>query len=458
MRSFLDLISSENPESNYPYSTPEYREMFRHTLWMVPGVKEASALSRLLKDHPVFGAYKVANVAGDGDAEMPYDNALTLVKQVIKANRYTITISCGKLTTGVTVPEWTAVMMLTGSASTAASGYMQTIFRVQSAGVLDGKQKERCYVFDFAPDRALNVISEVNRITKRGRTNEEQNRAALGEFLNFCPVIAVDGTQMTAYSVSKMMRQIKRLTVDRAIKSGFDDESVYKQDTGIVMDEDDVQLFHTLSDKLSEQKAAKKETKVHINHQGLTGEEYEKADKISNKPKRERTKEDDDLLKKLQEQKKEREKVIRLLRNVSIRLPLLIYGAKVDLTESIKMADFITLVDEESWQEFMPKTVDKPPVPQAAEILRRGCGQRGGSAHPPYGKGCGRAAAHRACEAHCRDLQPLPQPRQGNRSDPVAGGEPSSEQHGGRLLLPQRAVRFAGGSGGASSGGSGAGH
>lgn len=360
VRSFLDLISSENPESNYPYSTPEYREMFRHTLWMVPGVKEASALSRLLKDHPVFGAYKIANVAGDGDAEMPYDNALTLVKQVIKANRYTITISCGKLTTGVTVPEWTAVMMLTGSASTAASGYMQTIFRVQSAGVLDGKQKERCYVFDFAPDRALNVISEVNRITKRGRTNEEQNRAALGEFLNFCPVIAVDGTQMTAYSVSRMMRQIKRLTVDRAIKSGFDDESVYKQDTGIVMDEDDVQLFHTLSDKLSEQKAAKKETKVHINHQGLTGEEYEKADKISNKPKRERTKEDDDLLKKLQEQKKEREKVIRLLRNVSIRLPLLIYGAKVDLTESIKMADFITLVDEESWQEFMPKTVDKP--------------------------------------------------------------------------------------------------
>ena len=360
MRSFLDLISSENPESNYPYSTPEYREMFRHTLWMVPGVKEASALSRLLKDHPVFGAYKVANVAGDGDAEMPYDNALTLVKQVIKANRYTITISCGKLTTGVTVPEWTAVMMLTGSASTAASGYMQTIFRVQSAGVLDGKQKEHCYVFDFAPDRALNVISEVNRITKRGRTNEEQNRAALGEFLNFCPVIAVDGTQMTAYSVSRMMRQIKRLTVDRAIKSGFDDESVYKQDTGIVMDEEDVELFHTLSDRLSEQKAAKKETKVHINHQGLTGEEYEKADKISNKPKRERTKEDDDLLKKLQEQKKEREKVIRLLRNVSIRLPLLIYGAKVDLTESIKMADFITLVDEESWQEFMPKAVDKP--------------------------------------------------------------------------------------------------
>ena len=357
VRSFLDLISSENPESNYPYSTPEYREMFRHTLWMVPGVKEASALSKLLKEHPVFGAYKVANVAGDGDAEMPYDNALTLVKQVIKANRYTITISCGKLTTGVTVPEWTAVMMLTGSASTAAPGYMQTIFRVQSAGVLDGKQKERCYVFDFAPDRALNVLSEVNRVTKRGKTNEEEYRKALGEFLNFCPVIAVDGTQMTEYSVPKMMRQIKRLTVDKAIKSGFDDESVYKQDTGMVMDEEDVELFHTLSDKLSERKAAKKETKIHINNQGLTNEEYEEASKLSNKPKRERSKEDEELLKKLQDQRKERDKVIRLLRNVSIRLPLLIYGAKVDLTEEIHMADFIDLVDPESWQEFMPKGV-----------------------------------------------------------------------------------------------------
>ena len=229
--SFLHLISSEDSESNYPFSTPEYHEMFRHTLWMVPGVKEAAALSRLLKEEGSgFEAYKIANVAGDGDVEMPYDNALQLVRKVIRENRYTITISCGKLTTGVTVPEWTAVMMLTGSANTSVPGYMQTIFRVQSAGVLDGKQKERCYVFDFAPDRALNVLSEVNRVTKRGKTNEEEYRKALGEFLNFCPVIAVDGTQMTEYSVPKMMRQIKRLTVDKAIKSGFDDESVYKQD------------------------------------------------------------------------------------------------------------------------------------------------------------------------------------------------------------------------------------
>ena len=65
----------------------------------------------------------------------------------------------------------------------------------------------------------------------------ENGRVALGEFLNYCSVLSVDGTGMHPYDVPKLMRQIKRLTVDKAIKSGFDDESVYKSETGIVMDE-----------------------------------------------------------------------------------------------------------------------------------------------------------------------------------------------------------------------------
>ena len=153
MRSFLDLISSENPESNYPYSTPEYREMFRHTLWMVPGVKEASALSRLLKDHPVFGAYKSLTLQR-WRCRNALRQRLDAGKAGHQANRYTITISCGKLTHRRDGAGMDGCDDADRSASTAASGYMQTIFRVQSAGVLDGKQKECCYVFDFAPDRA----------------------------------------------------------------------------------------------------------------------------------------------------------------------------------------------------------------------------------------------------------------------------------------------------------------
>ena len=359
VKSFLNLITADSDGSLYPFSTHENREMFKHTFWMVPGVKAAAALSDLLRRHPVFMHYKVANVAGDGDEEKAYADALKEVRAVIRENPYTITLSCGRLTTGVTVPEWTAVMMLTGSANTAAAGYMQTIFRVQSAGSVDGKQKEVCYAFDFAPDRAIKVLSDVHAIGKKGKSGDEGGRVALGEFLNFCPVLAVDGTGMHEYNVPKLMRQIKRLTVDKAIKSGFDDESVYKSDTGIVMDEKDVELFHKLGSILSGQKQAKTPKKVKINDQGLTDEEYDKAEKAKNKPKRQRTPEEEALLEKERQQRKERDKVIQLLRNISIRLPLLIYGAAVDLTESIHMRDFITLVDDESWKEFMPKDVTK---------------------------------------------------------------------------------------------------
>ncbi len=359
VRSFLDLITKESEDSHYPFSNEEYRDMFRHTFWMVPGVKEARALSTLLKEHTVFRHFCVVNVAGEGDKEEDYDNALAKVQNAIKNHPYTITISCGRLTTGVTVPEWSAVMMLSGSASTAASGYMQTIFRVQSVGSVNGKQKELAYVFDFAPDRTLKVLSEVHTLSRKGKTGDSDPKTALGEFLNFCPVIAIDGTQMLKYDVPKMMRQIKKITVDKAIKSGFDDESIYNEGVGIIMDDADINLFNKLASIIHGQSKAKLPTKVTINRQGLTGEEYQAAEKAKNKPKRERSKEDLEAIKKQQEMKKEQEKVIRLLRAVSIRLPMLIYGARVDLNEDIHLGDFIDLVDNESWIEFMPDGVTK---------------------------------------------------------------------------------------------------
>lgn len=359
VQAFLDLITHENPESHYPFSNPEFRTMFRHTFWMVPGVKEARALSKMLKSHPIFGSFEIANVAGEGDQEQEYDNALKTVKAAIAGNPYTITISCGRLTAGVTVPEWSAVMMLSGSASTAASGYMQTIFRVQSVGSVDGKQKEVAYVFDFAPDRALSVIAEVHDLRNKGGLGESDGKAALGEFLNYCPVIAVTGTQMSTYDVPKMMRQIKRITVDRAIKSGFDDESIYKDGTGIIMDSDDVRLFNMLASKIHGQPKSKLPAKVKINDTGLTNEEYQMAELAKRKPRRQRTLEEEEALRKQREQNAEKEKVIRLLRAVSIRLPMLIYGARKDIRDAIRIEDFIDIVDDESWVEFMPENVSK---------------------------------------------------------------------------------------------------
>lgn len=355
---FLDLISADSDENNYPFSNAAYRNMFRHTFWIVPGVNAAAALSKLLKRHPVFKQFKVANVAGAGDEEEPYDEALKKVQDAIANNKYTITLSCGRLTTGVTVPEWSAVMLLTGGANASAAGYMQTIFRVQSAGSIDGKQKECAYAFDFAPDRALNVISEVHDLTRHGKMSDEQQREALGEFLNFCPVIAVEGTQMLPYKTESLMRQIKKISVDKAVNTGFDDDSIYNEGVGIVMDGEDVKLFNKLAGIVHGQSKAKPlPKKVTINSQGLTNEQYEIAEKAKNKPKRERTPEEEAAIKKQQELKKEREKVLRLLRAVSIRLPLLIYGMRKDVDEDIPMEEFVKQIDPESWNEFMPKGV-----------------------------------------------------------------------------------------------------
>ena len=359
--SFLNLITADSADSKYPFATDEYRREFKHTFWMVPGVKEARALSAVLKKHPVFMHYQIVNVAGDGDKdeEMPYDNALKLVQSAIKTNDFTITISCGKLTTGVTVKEWSAVMMLTGSATTDAKGYMQTIFRVQSAGQIDGKQKENCYVFDFAPDRALKVISDAHRLSDKGKSSDKKYKDVLTLFMNYCPVIAISGTKMEPYNANSLMRQVKRISVDAAIKSGFEDDSIYKIDAGIVMDESDKQFFEALKARLNAHAKTKRETKVTIADNGLSDEDYKKAVAIEHKPAKNLTPEEIALKEKLKAQRKQQQAFFGLLRNISIRLPLLIYGADVPLTESLPLEKFIEIVDDESWKEFMPQDVDK---------------------------------------------------------------------------------------------------
>lgn len=361
--SFLGLITKPNKDSLYPFSTQEYREMFKHTLWMVPGVKEAKALSKLLRKHPVFKNFGIANVAGEGDdfEREHSDDALALVRNTIRDFDYSITLSCGKLTTGVTVKEWTAVFMLAGSYSTAAAGYMQTIFRVQSAGQVDGKQKTDCYVFDFAPDRTLKVLAETANIShKAGRAGkrQDQHRDAMSAFINFCPVIAIEGTQMKPYSVNTMMEQLKRVYAEKAIRNGFDDASIYN-DNLMRLNDIDLEKFKALRGIIGSTKAAPPLNDVEINAQGFSEEEHEKAKAAGKKPKRERTPEEEELLKKLQEQKKNRNNAISILRGVSIRMPLLIYGADVPFDEDISIEKFVDLVDPESWQEFMPKGVTK---------------------------------------------------------------------------------------------------
>lgn len=362
VKRFLDLLCRTDDKSNYPFSTQEYREYFRHSLWMVPGVKEAKALSSLLKEHAVFGSgvFNIVNVAGNGDEEIASKDALDSVRKAFGDNpdeTYSITISCGRLTTGVTVPEWTAVFMLAGTFSTSASSYLQTIFRVQSPANINGKVKERCCVFDFAPDRTLKMVAEAGRLsTKTGNTSND--RAIMGEFLNYCPVIAVDGSSMQKYNVDKLLQQLKRAYTDRVVRNGFDDKHIYN-DNLLKLDDIELADFEELKKIVGTSKQTEKVKEIDVNNQGFTNEEYEELKRIEKKPKKERTPEEIALLEEKKKKRDNAQKAMSILRGVSIRIPLLIYGAEVPVDEEITVDNFVDLIDDSSWNEFMPTGVTK---------------------------------------------------------------------------------------------------
>ncbi len=354
---FLNMLVQENSESGYPYSTQEYRDMFKHTLWVIPGVKEAKALSELLRQHPVFGNFGIANVAGEGDEyeEKHSKDALELVRSTIKNNEYSITLSCGKLTTGVTIKEWTAVFMLSGSYSTSAAQYMQTIFRVQSAGTVNGKQKTNCYVFDFAPDRTLKVLTETVHLSREPGKSQQKHREAMTEFLNYCPVISISGSKTKKYSVESMMEQIKQIYAERAVNSGFEDESIYNDEL-LKLNEIDASKFNELKGIIGASKGSKNKTDVVVNDQGLTEKQIEHIDDPDPSD-LDRTSTEEDQ-RKIQA-KEARKKAIDILRGISIRMPLMIYGADVPIDEDIDINRFVELIDDSSWKEFMPSGVTK---------------------------------------------------------------------------------------------------
>lgn len=362
VKKFLDLMCASSDKSNYPFSTQEYREFFRHSLWILPGVKEAKAFSALLKEHSVFGsgAFNIVNVAGSGDEEIDSRDALDAVRKAFGDNpdeTYSITLSCGRLTTGVTVPEWTAVFMLAGTFSTSASSYMQTIFRVQSPANINGKVKERCCVFDFAPDRTLKMVAEAGKLsTKTGSTSAD--RIVMGEFLNFCPVIAVSGSNMQPYNVDKLLQQLKKAYTDKVVRNGFDDRHIYN-DNLLKLNDIELADFELLKKIVGASKQTEKVHKVNINEQGFTDEEYAELERIEKKPKKERT---PDELALLEERKKKRDnaqKAMSILRGISIRIPLLVYGADVPVDREITVDNFVDLIDDASWEEFMPTGVTK---------------------------------------------------------------------------------------------------
>ena len=384
---FLDLLCKDDKDSLYPYSNDQFRRIFRHTLWLVPGVKAARALSTKLKSHPVFGMFQIVNVAGNGDEDEENVEALQMVNKAIGEDpdeTYTITLSCGRLTTGVSIKPWTAVFMMAGSFSTSAAQYMQTIFRVQTPFTNHGRMKEQCYAFDFAPDRTLRVLAETAKVSAKAGKQTEEDRRILGDFLNFCPIISIDGSKMKPYDVNKMMSQLKKAQIEKVVQCGFEDGALYNDE---LLKLTDVELrdFDELKKTIGSTKAMAKTGDIDVNNQGFTNEQYAEKEKLEKKKKKDLTPEEKARLEELKTMSNQRRNAISILRGISIRMPLLIYGAQLkeqreqsgtgsssaesrlkstegqlnDESQEITINNFASLIDDQSWEEFMPKGVDK---------------------------------------------------------------------------------------------------
>jgi len=354
VRRFLTLISTPDEDNHFPYATEEYKDYFRHTLWMVPGVPAAKALSALIKEIPSFKDFTVVNVAGEGDDDSSREESLQKLRNAIGPDArqtHTITLSCNRLTTGVTVPEWTGVLMLKGSTQTDAKAYMQTIFRVQSPyKTPDGRRKEECYVFDFAPDRTLQVVSQAAHVNTKN--TDQGQRDYLDNFLNFCPVIGYNGTRMQPYETNRLLETLKRIQIDRVVRRGFEDSRLYN-DQLFDIDDTAIALLEHLKDSVGYTQKSKGDDTLTLSESGMGKRKPEKKGKKDKKDNVELSPEEKERRRKQQN----RRAAINILHGISIRIPLLIYGAELPEGEDMMPENLTTIVDKKSWEEFMPRGV-----------------------------------------------------------------------------------------------------
>ena len=227
IKKFLHALTTQE---KYPFSTPELRQELSHTMWYLNRVASVRALKKLLEADEVFGEYEIVAAVGDGrgsDDEQA-EKAIDKVKSAIAEHEKTITLTVGQLTVGVTIPEWSGVLMLCNMKSPSA--YMQAAFRAQNPCILtrDGQRfrKETAYVFDFDPARTLIIFDEfannLSADTVGGRGTADDRKENIKRLLNFFPVLGEDDegkmVELDAASVLSIPRKLKSQEV---VRRGF---------------------------------------------------------------------------------------------------------------------------------------------------------------------------------------------------------------------------------------------
>lgn len=224
---FLDALTHQE---KFPFSTPELREELKHTFWLLNRVDSATALARKLNAHPIFKDYEIVLAAGDGriDDNDEIKKSYDKVKAAIAQHDKTITLSVGQLTTGITVPEWTAVLMLSNVKSPAL--YMQAAFRAQNPCLFSvGSElfrKENAYVFDFDPARTLDIFEQfangLSADTTARKGDSDTRKRHVRELLNFFPVYGEDDDgEMVALDAEKVLSIPRKIHAKEVVRRGF---------------------------------------------------------------------------------------------------------------------------------------------------------------------------------------------------------------------------------------------
>jgi type II restriction enzyme len=261
---FLDSLATNE---KYPFSTPELREEIRHSFWLLNRVASAKGLEKLLKKHDIFKDYTVILAAGDGRSEDDTDpvaagrslnKVRTAIAEAEKSDGKTITLSVGQLTTGVTVPEWTAVIMLSNLSSPAQ--YMQAAFRAQNPHTFERAghvlQKQNAYIFDFAPERTLRIFDAfANNLHPNPSGDQGVRQDNIRTLLNFFPVLGEDAEgRMIELDASQVLTFPHVFKAREVVRRGFLSNLLFANVAGIFRYSEHVKV---ILDKLPSAKQGK---------------------------------------------------------------------------------------------------------------------------------------------------------------------------------------------------------
>ena len=337
-----------------PYSDYRLLSALNHTFWFLPSVASCKAMGELLRKHTFYKEYQIIVCAGN-EAGMGV-KALDPVREAIKNgfNTKTITLSCGKLTTGVTVSEWGGIFMLRDTASPET--YFQSAFRVQSPWTVknpDGLNpneksiiKNTCYVFDFAPDRALKQIADYSaRLNYDSKITPEQKVA---DFICFLPVLCYDGSTMAEISANELL--------DLVISGTASSMLARRWESALLVNVDNLTLTKLLNNEKAMEALSRIEGFRNLNKElttlvnkseSLKKAKQEKKEGLSKEEKKELTEQEKEI-------KSKRREIQEKLLKFATRIPVFMY-----LTDNREqtLKDVITQLEPELFQKVTGLTI-----------------------------------------------------------------------------------------------------